>query len=230
MIVYKTTNLINNKIYVGKDSKNNPKYYGSGRILLLAIKKYGKDNFKKEIIEHCKNLKELSDREVFWITELKSTDRGVGYNILIHSGGGKNWDGPHPMKGKNISDEVKKKISLSHMGKTLSKEHRESISKNHHDVTGENNPMFGKTHTDEVREIIRNAHTGRIANKETKLKMSLMRRGEGNSRSKLTKEQVIEIRRLFFDENIKQSVLAREYNVLLPCIGKIVKYINWKHI
>ena len=42
MIIYKTTNLINKKIYVGKDKKENPNYFGSGKILSLAIKKYGK--------------------------------------------------------------------------------------------------------------------------------------------------------------------------------------------
>ena len=41
MIVYKTTNLINGKIYIGKDMKNNPNYLGSGTILRRAIKKYG---------------------------------------------------------------------------------------------------------------------------------------------------------------------------------------------
>ena len=38
MIVYKTTNLVNRKIYIGKDSKNNETYYGSGKILNFVIK------------------------------------------------------------------------------------------------------------------------------------------------------------------------------------------------
>jgi hypothetical protein len=33
MIIYKTTNLVNGKYYVGKDEKNNPEYLGSGKIL-----------------------------------------------------------------------------------------------------------------------------------------------------------------------------------------------------
>jgi hypothetical protein len=37
MIIYKTTNLINQKFYVGKDTHNNPNYYGSGKRLKLAI-------------------------------------------------------------------------------------------------------------------------------------------------------------------------------------------------
>ena len=53
MIVYKTSNLVNRKIYIGKDSKNNETYYGSGKILNFAIKKYGKKNFKNETLETC---------------------------------------------------------------------------------------------------------------------------------------------------------------------------------
>ena len=52
MIIYQTTNLINGKKYIGKDANNNPNYIGSGADLKIAIKEYGKHNFKKEIIEH----------------------------------------------------------------------------------------------------------------------------------------------------------------------------------
>jgi len=47
-IIYKTTNKINNKFYVGYDTKNNPKYLGSGLLLKRAIEKYGQENFKKK--------------------------------------------------------------------------------------------------------------------------------------------------------------------------------------
>ena len=43
MIIYKTINKINNKIYVGQDSKNNYNYLGSGKILKKAINKYNKE-------------------------------------------------------------------------------------------------------------------------------------------------------------------------------------------
>ncbi len=81
MIIYKTTNLINGKIYIGQDSNNNPTYYGSGKLLKIAIKKYGKENFKKEILEECKNEGHLNEREIFWIHNCDSINRKVGYNI-----------------------------------------------------------------------------------------------------------------------------------------------------
>lgn len=81
MIIYKTTNLINKKIYVGQDSKNDPDYLGSGKAIKRAIKKYSKTNFIKEIIENCNDKDELNEREIYWINELNSTNRKIGYNI-----------------------------------------------------------------------------------------------------------------------------------------------------
>jgi len=48
MIIYKITNLINNKIYVGKSELNNPNYYGSGIHITRAIKNMEKKILKKK--------------------------------------------------------------------------------------------------------------------------------------------------------------------------------------
>ena len=49
-VIYITTNLINGKKYIGSDSNNDKYYYGSGINLKMALKKYGKSNFKKDIL------------------------------------------------------------------------------------------------------------------------------------------------------------------------------------
>ena len=67
MVVYKTTNMVNGKIYVGKYEGDRESYLGSGYILKKAIKKYGKENFKREIIERCNSIKELIEKEKYWI-------------------------------------------------------------------------------------------------------------------------------------------------------------------
>jgi len=84
MYIYKITNLVNNKIYVGQHKVQNKRkdYLGSGTLLRKAIKKYGRENFKKEIICHCETDKQLSEMETYWIIELKTTDPEIGYNIL----------------------------------------------------------------------------------------------------------------------------------------------------
>lgn len=64
--IYKTTNLVNGKQYIGKHkaTKFEPdKYIGSGTLLLRAIKKYGKHNFSCELLECCDTLEQLNDRE-----------------------------------------------------------------------------------------------------------------------------------------------------------------------
>jgi hypothetical protein len=65
MIIYKTTNLINGKFYIGKDERNKDDYLGSGLLLNRAIKKYGINNFIKEIIEQCDTREELCTREKY---------------------------------------------------------------------------------------------------------------------------------------------------------------------
>ena len=73
MLVYCITNKINGKKYIGSDSNNNPKYYGSGVYIKKAIKKHGKENFIKEIlceVDNVKLMKELED--MFKTEEFKS--------------------------------------------------------------------------------------------------------------------------------------------------------------
>jgi len=87
--VYLITNNINNKIYVGQDSKNRPNYYGSGRLILNAIKKYGKENFTKTILQECSTQEELDEAEEYWINFYQSYERRKhGYNISKNARGG----------------------------------------------------------------------------------------------------------------------------------------------
>lgn len=90
MFIYKTTNLINGKIYVGKcQADQADSYLGSGLLLSYALKKYGRENFKREILEDCgDDVKFLCEREKFWIKELNSNDKKVGYNIAVGGNGG----------------------------------------------------------------------------------------------------------------------------------------------
>lgn len=81
--IYKTTNLVNGKIYIGqhKADKFDITYFGSGKVLLNAIDKYGKENFICEILEWCETQSNTNSRERYWIKFYNSRDRNVGYNI-----------------------------------------------------------------------------------------------------------------------------------------------------
>lgn len=64
-LLYKITNLLNGMIYIGvhKTQNKDDSYMGSGSKIKLAIKKYGKNNFKKTILKECSSQKELFDLE-----------------------------------------------------------------------------------------------------------------------------------------------------------------------
>lgn len=65
--IYLTENLINSKKYIGQHKNNsfNPSYLGSGTILKQAINKYGKENFKVEVLEECNSKEELNEKEIY---------------------------------------------------------------------------------------------------------------------------------------------------------------------
>jgi group I intron endonuclease len=89
-VIYKITNNINGKIYIGKDSRNKKSYMGSGKSIKNAINKYGIENFTKEIIDSANSLDELNEKEKKWISYYNSYIPSVGYNRSL--GGEGNWD------------------------------------------------------------------------------------------------------------------------------------------
>ena len=107
-IVYKTTNLINNKIYIGVDSNNDPKYLGSGKLLRKAIFKYGKQNFLKETLKEFSTPKEAFLYEKYLIDQLDAINSKNCYNIKPGGKGGHNnhdYSGENnPMYGKSMKE------------------------------------------------------------------------------------------------------------------------------
>lgn len=118
--IYKTTNLVNDKIYVGKKEKNvfDPTYYGSGLLLTQDLKAYGFEKFKIEILQWCRTLESLNAAEKRWIKKLKAQNSEIGYNI---SDGG---DGGNLLR--NLSEDKKQeraeKIANKLRNKKFSKE------------------------------------------------------------------------------------------------------------
>ena len=94
--IYKITNLVNGKIYIGKHSQkiqNKDTYFGSGVLLNKAINKYGKENFKKEIIENCTK-ENLSEKEIYWINKFDCFVPN-GYNLAKGGNGGNSTNNTH---------------------------------------------------------------------------------------------------------------------------------------
>jgi len=168
-IIYKTTNKINKTIYIGKDFSNRKGYLGSGLLLIKAIEKYGRKNFKKEIIDFSDSKNELNEKEKFWISFYKNNNFRM-YNIADGGQGGDLWtnslnkeeiskklsDANHKRWNKMTEIERKQiglKISKSKQGKNIklparTKEHSKKLSESNKGISrnkGTNNPMYGKT-------------------------------------------------------------------------------------
>jgi group I intron endonuclease len=126
-LVYKATNIIDGKIYVGQTivglktrrechvnaalaERDNNYFHNS-------IRKHGKDNFEWEIIDYASSKRELDDLEIYYIEELKSFEKG--YNLTEGGGGMTNYV---------MTEEHRKNLSESHKGYKPTAEHCRKIS------------------------------------------------------------------------------------------------------
>ena len=140
--IYRITNLINGKTYIGQHKYKtlNDDYMGSGKLLKRAQKKYGIKNFKKEILVFNISKKEHADllEKTFITSEREKTGAENCYNI---TDGGEGYSGPHSLehikkiseahKGRHLSEEHKKKLSIvlkRKYHKSFSEEHRRKLS------------------------------------------------------------------------------------------------------
>ena len=84
--IYKTTNIINGKFYIGKHQTKdlNDGYVGSGKLLKRAIEKYGKDNFHTEILHICESEQQMNTLEKILVVPDKETN----YNLCDGGKGG----------------------------------------------------------------------------------------------------------------------------------------------
>lgn len=150
MHIYKTTNLINNKIYIGQEKGNSEKYLGSGKILKLSVNKYGFENFKKEILQECTNLEELNKAEIYWINNSNCL-HPFGYNICKGNFGGDNFTN-NPNK-ENIRKKISEKshgwIFCNWSGRTHSEISKEKMSKS---KKGKSSREKGWNHTNETKQ------------------------------------------------------------------------------
>jgi len=168
MFIYKVTNLLNGKIYIGQTHFKRENYLGSGNLISQAVEKYGPENFVKEYIDEASTQEELDEKEKYWIKCLDSQNKEIGYNIA--EGG---WN------CFTMNDEIKEKISHTLKGKyigenafrygmKLTEEHKDAISKGN----------TGKKLSDETKKKLSEAHTGKKLSDETKKKLSEAHKGK----------------------------------------------------
>lgn len=216
--VYKITNKINNKIYIGQtenlkrrwrvhirtSNKPNSKNF---QLLHKAIHKYGKENFLFEEIDNFQNYKDVLTAEIKWIKYYKSNVSEYGYNL---TNGGEGHSG---FKHSLIARE---KIRQKALGRKASQATKDLMSKQR---SGHKNGMFGKCHSKTSRKKIGNSR-----------KLLKLGRGENNIKCKLTEQQVKEIKLLLKEGKLQQKQIAVMFNVYASAIQKIASGKNWSYI
>jgi group I intron endonuclease len=171
--LYRITNILNNKIYIGQTikpnkrwsthksfsrNKNKPQQY-----VHHAINKYGVDNFTYEVIATCITQEDVDCTEEILIIQYNSRNKEFGYNIQP----GGNVSSPSEETREKMSKATLKQIAEQghpSLGKKRSDEQRAQMRE-----TRLNNPI---NYTDEIRSNMSEAHIGHKDSEETKIKKS----------------------------------------------------------
>ena len=151
--VYLTTNLKNGKKYIGDHSTNNLEdgYLGSGKpYFQRALKEYGKENFKREILEFFESKEEAFNAQEKFI---------IFYNTLTPDGYNISPKGGYGVPKSYLSEETKEKIGNSSRGRFHTAESKLKMGRR------------GRKFSEESKEKMRKTAQKRKASEETKLKM-----------------------------------------------------------
>jgi group I intron endonuclease len=141
MFIYLTTNKINNKKYIGLCSRIDENYLGSGKLLKAAIKKYGKENFTREILYETNDREELSRKEKEFIEKYNAVVSNDFYNIC-DGGYGRNSEAVKTIWDNRTKEE--REIIDNRISEKCKEQKRWS---------GNNNPFFGKSTSKTVKTI-----------------------------------------------------------------------------
>jgi group I intron endonuclease len=221
--IYEVTNLVNGKTYIGQHITDNLEdgYLGSGKALKAAIKKYGRDNFRKEVLVFANGPTSLNFLErcmvPLWWAELPTN-----YNLV--EGGG---------NGARMTAEARKKISIGRKGKKfgpmpeaqrLAMSARMKGKQPPHlaKLVKENHPRLGRSHTPESRAKMSASQTGlkrprspehcrkiseflkgRFMSEETRRKISKANKGK-----KLTQEQTLKLSKSLRNRSLNENQRA----------------------
>ena len=232
--IYKITNIINDKSYIGQ-SINIQKRFGEHRSaskcekdssynfhIHQAIRKYGLDNFFFEILEECPKEK-LLEREIYWIDYYNSYKNG--YNMNLGGSGG------------FYSEEHKEKCCL-----ILQEQNEKQKAENHPKakITNEEVLLIRKRYIDgeSIKDIFLdyeykysfNGFKHLVLGQSYQSIEKIQEQDIRHTNSKLTKEQVLEIRNKYNTGKISQKELGLQYNLSQTAIGRIIRKETYKHI
>ena len=172
--IYKTTNLINGRYYIGMHSTNNVKdgYLGSGKQLRAAIRKYGEENFQVEILEYLPDRSSLALREKEIVNETLLKDPQC---MNLKEGGNGGFSTEDAKKGRYKTNQILEEKYGKDYSKFINKRWRNSL-------TNEDKIKLSKKISEGFKRVNHNHATfkGKNHTEETKMKMSLSSKGKSN--------------------------------------------------
>jgi len=190
--VYKTTNLVNGKIYIGshKTKDLNDRYLGSGKYLNHAIKKHGVENFKKEILFVFDTPKEMYDKEAELVNVGFLAEENT-YNLKIGGFGG--FDHLNDSSTAHIERCIKahKSRKSGYTGWKLTVSQQQRISKQGVSARYEQLPngatFLGKHHTEETKKMMSEKAKSRLVDKTKHSQYNTMWITNGEENRKISK-------------------------------------------
>lgn len=221
-IIYKATNKVNGKSYIGQtvkplksritEHRSAARYYRDGCHFHNSIRKYGIESFVWEVLCKCESVEDLNYTEILFIEKFNTFNNG--YNLTTGGYGSPGIKGEKNSKygkkvsnetrqkmsesqtGKKLSEETKSKISNAKKGKTLSNNHKTKIkiSMNKAAKKGKESYMYGKKLSRETRLKMSESHKGIEFSEERKNNISLALIGKRKSKTHI--ENMIKTRGL----------------------------------
>lgn len=149
--VYRWTNLVNGKMYIGSHSGSKKYYRASGVAIKKAFDKHGMENFRREFLYVGEDYRNEEERLLILVDAMHSPMYYNMMNTAIGVGfGAENpqYGKPGTRRGIKHTDPAKQKISRVHKGKTISEEVKAGLRIS---MAGPNNPNYGKAMSDEQK-------------------------------------------------------------------------------
>lgn len=211
-IIYLTVNLVNGMGYVGFHyTSADDGYFGSGKILKRAVKKYGKEAFRRVILDHYDTLNDLELKETYWIELLNTRNRKIGYNIT--KGG---LAGPKMCGNDNPSKRLDVRIKISKKMKNRKITWGDKISKTKKGTfKGKDNPFYDKKHDSETIDYLTYINTGKIVSQKTiDLMKDGRRKGKNNANYRIISQEDINKIKIDYECGILTiSNILKKYNI-----------------
>lgn len=211
--IYKTTNIVNNKEYIGQHTTNNidDQYIGSGFLLQKAVRKYGKEKFKREILMECKSIQELNNFEIFFIDKYNTLSPN-GYNLQP---GGKNYE---------MTDEIKEKISKSRIGQFLGQTNPNWEGKSFNKKTKKQiSKSVKQKYKDDPDYKIKISNTSKNRKKSQKSKNIMREKMLGNTHKRGSSISSLVINNIIKDyPSLSMNKLGVKYKISPPTIKQIL--------